>query len=204
MFSCVAGRAGGRARFLESVIGSNFHVRTVKLDKRVPELADQGNEVEFLWYEDSREVEGEAAPLFIEHAPKGDPKVVARKRKVAVAIEVTLPLPRVRGQFPAIKAWSFGDKKGGYELPYFEYPEAKRVVTLLLQNGMFALIDGFSSRNKMTIYTFREYGVPPDDAYPPGEPQWGVWDEERIATPKGEKDTWAIGAGELQWKKVPR
>jgi hypothetical protein len=180
------------------------HVVTVKLDKRVPALDDQGNEVEFLWYEDPTEVEGDAAPLYMEHAPpKRVPKVVAWKRKVAVPIEVTLPFPR----FPVIKAWSFGEKKSGYEVPYFEYPEAKRVATLLLQHGAFTLIDSLSSR-ETTIYTYRDYGVPPDEAYPPGEPEWGVWEEQWIDTSKGEKKTWAIGAGEassdFQWKKVRR
>jgi len=73
---------------------------------------------------------------------------------------------------------------------------------LLGREGTFTLIDNVSSRD-IVIYTYRDYGVPPDDAYPPGEPSWGVWEEEWITTKgKGEKKTWAIGAGELQWKKV--
>jgi len=177
------------------------HVVTVKLTKRLPWLDDQGNEVEFLWYEDPQETEGDAAPKFIE-AAKVEKKAVKRQRKVAVPIEVTLPIHR----FPVIKAWSFGDKKGGYEVPHFEYPEAKRVAVLLGKQGTFTLIDNVSSRD-IVIYTYRDYGVPPDDAYPPGEPDWGVWEEEWIVTKgngngTGEKKTWAIGAGELHWKKV--
>jgi len=182
-------RLGGTRRDVQE------HVITVKLDKRIPALNDYGNEIEFLWYEDPYEFEGDVAPNFIELAPR-ESKAVQRKRKVAVPITVTLPMNR----FPTIKAWSFGEKKGGHEVPYFEYPEAKRVAVLLGQQGTYTLIDNVS--REMTIYTYREYGVPPDDAYPPGEPDWGVWDEQWIETQKGEKKTWAVGAGDLQWKKV--
>jgi len=173
------------------------HVVTVKLDKKVPALADQGNEVEFLWYEDPYEFEGDIAPNFIENAKKAETAAPKRKLKVAVPIEVTLPYQR----FPVIKAWSFGEKSGKfYEVPYFEYPEAKRVAVLLIEHGTFTLIDSLG--RDMTVYTYREYGVPPDSAYPPGEPDWGVWGEKWIDTQKGEKKTWAIGAREFQWKKA--
>lgn len=112
--------------------------------------------------------------------------------KNAFRIVVTLEPP-----FPAIRAWSFGERWNGWEVPYFEYKEAKRVATELGRDGNRTVFNGGTFR------TFNEHDVEPspeDLAQIENRYLWTDWERLSIQTEAGEKEVFHLGG--FIWRKV--
>lgn len=92
-----------------------------------------------------------------------------------------------------LRAWTFGETFGRWEVPYFEYREAKRVATT------------FDAATD-TFYTYIGANEPSEEDFArlgdPDDPDWVIWEPSVIDTPEGPKKVWSAAAGIFTWERV--
>lgn len=159
---------------------------TIRADRRIQGAEEWDNEIHWEYDDD----------------PANDLEVIEDAPAFGLAARIRVTFSASDFPFSVIRAWSFGEHWNGWEVPYFEYREAKRVATALTQDGLVTIYDSPTD----SFYSFTEDGSEPtqDDYNRLHDAElWYDWTPVTIETPEGPKKTWSIGGMAFTWELVP-
>jgi hypothetical protein len=182
-FTAPAGTTGVVTRVSRSAPSPSAGVTLlIRADSKIRGAEPWGNEIEWAYDEDP------ARDLEIIRPSASTPR-----RRQAARIRVTFD-----GDFPVVSAWGFGEHWNGWDVPYFEYRDAKKVATALTQGGTVTIYDAPTD----SFYSFVAGDTEPtQDEYNRlhDEELWYAWAPVTIETPEGSKKTWSIGGMAYTW-----
>lgn len=177
-----------------SDVAPNAQIRLLMLaDKKIRGAEEWQNQIEWAYDDDPADD--------LEHVdtPAPPPPRSRQKRRAAFRIQVTFEAGH---RFPTVRGWSFGDTWNGWEVPHFEYREAKKVATALTHDGMVTIYDSPTD----SFYSFAEgNGAEPTQAEYNRlheKELWYQWEPATIATSEGQKKTWSIGGQAFTWEQT--
>lgn len=181
----------GSVTFSDLAAGAAIRL-LVLADKKIRGAEEWQNQIEWAYDDDP------ADDLELVETPPPPPTKRSKRAAVARRIHVTFEAAH---RFPTIRGWSFGELWNGWEVPYFEYREAKKVATALTQDGMVTIYDAPTD----SFYSFAHgEGSEPTQAEfnrIHDKNLWYDWEPVTIQTTEGSKKAWSIGGMAFTWEQ---
>ena len=178
----------GTVTFSDTSAGAQIRLLVLS-DKKIRGAEEWENQIEWAYDDDPAK---DLALIDEEPSPSK-----RSRRPVASRLSVTFEAGH---DFPTVRGWSFGELWNGWEVPYFEYREAKKVATALTRDGMVTIYDAPSD----SFYSYAEgQGIEPTQAEYNrlhDKNLWYQWDPVTIETTEGTKKAWSIGGMSFTWE----